>query len=738
MVEFPSDEQVEWFIDAFFGPPNQIALGDVTLREDRQEWLDSWVDDLRDPSHPPVVLPFRGASDQTTWVALAFTADDLQELRTGILSFLGPTYSDYTGLSEPHPMPAVHELLTVFVGGRYFTFETPQDAASQAVVRSSLDLMRLVRQFRPQSQRRYPRPTGRILRDFYWAIRDHDLEHSQDLLDELAVTGQVTSLNIVYLQIQRMSTLGLWRELLGLAGLGDAVNTRRPVLVTQAIARAIAEVHFSVVNQPPDSAGAIGAFDQHVADTFWSFFKDRGETKDEPTILLHTLWAITQGAHEPVLRELASLPVGAESKWGPLIEALRRDWPAEEQARLPADPVAGVQQAIEQGAYVQAIELIERTTPSHKFATLAVGAAYEADTVETAQRAIRYLELLSDEGRDALPPTRQFNQMLEFVEAKAGAPTSWVQWFSRLDEERAVSEDAENGVALWNPDDLAYQGQSVSQAIDSLERSATTTFRDALPHILNALDSISPNAPTSGSALIRDSILLQLAVAESLSTGELELVVELIEGILDTGPDASRYCDLVDVLESIITRESSYRRTDIMTDLVSLIASFPIRDPDCALRVAVTVAESLAPFIDRISEIQFSLLDQSTAVLGYPLPRAREVPDSEETIELDPLDQLKTMRVGIYTLARGVGTRAKRYLESCYPGIDVETSDAHESNEELVAMARGCDVVIVAWKASKHAATDAIKSNRPKGQPIVQAAGKGHSSIVTALYEHMA
>jgi hypothetical protein len=52
-------------------------------------------------------------------------------------------------------------------------------------------------------------------------------------------------------------------------------------------------------------------------------------------------------------------------------------------------------------------------------------------------------------------------------------------------------------------------------------------------------------------------------------------------------------------------------------------------------------------------------------------------------------------------------------------------------------MARNADLFVICWRSAKHAATDAIRQARPSSKPTIYPSGKGSSSILVAIDDHL-
>jgi hypothetical protein len=89
-------------------------------------------------------------------------------------------------------------------------------------------------------------------------------------------------------------------------------------------------------------------------------------------------------------------------------------------------------------------------------------------------------------------------------------------------------------------------------------------------------------------------------------------------------------------------------------------------------------------------------------------------------------------RVAIYSLMEPAAARAATILRKWYPEVRVETLTGKVASDALRYSARNADVLVIADRASAHAATDAIKAARGR-RPLWYATGKGTVSLVQAV-----
>ena len=92
-------------------------------------------------------------------------------------------------------------------------------------------------------------------------------------------------------------------------------------------------------------------------------------------------------------------------------------------------------------------------------------------------------------------------------------------------------------------------------------------------------------------------------------------------------------------------------------------------------------------------------------------------------------------RGNMYLEHEAAGARARTFLLERAPGADVVVLSQHDADRRLIEHARRADLIAIATKAAKHAATIEIEKQRKPESTVVYPTGKGWSSLVGALRE---
>ena len=264
-------------------------------------------------------------------------------------------------------------------------------------------------------------------------------------------------------------------------------------------------------------------------------------------------------------------------------------------------------------------------------------------------------------------------------------------------------------------------------------------FRDAVPELVRAVLPSGPEAEAV--ARRRQSVLSALAYALSSEpapgSADLDSIADVAGALLVAGIDAQAYLELAGQMEQLFLRLAAPARlARWVVDVVELLLTSPAPaedDRDAALRRLVGPllpdAARARPLVP--SEVWAELVEllegrQGLDELLGTLRRASEPHEDDP----DVFAALRGRSVLLHTLVAAAGERARAYLQQ-----QVETTvwaDVSKvASNQLRDRARRAAIVVVASKAAKHAAYDAIKA--AAGDRLHYASGKGWSSLVTAV-----
>ena len=76
-------------------------------------------------------------------------------------------------------------------------------------------------------------------------------------------------------------------------------------------------------------------------------------------------------------------------------------------------------------------------------------------------------------------------------------------------------------------------------------------------------------------------------------------------------------------------------------------------------------------------------------------------------------------------------------MEELIENADIITNSDLDGNQTLKSLAKNSNIFVITWLSAKHAATEFIRQNKGSNCEIIYSPGKGSSSIVSAIENHI-
>ncbi|MHC5594829.1 MAG: hypothetical protein ACYTXC_02470 [Nostoc sp.] len=309
-----------------------------------------------------------------------------------LMAFVGPTYSTFRGQrAQLNPQDPIELTVYKFTGGAAVKL------CGQATdVWEALERMRQVSERRVKRVADIPRPTGRVLRDFYMALQAGDRIAAENSLQYLVDQHRLDALNLLFLRVQLLAELEQWNELLTLPELGNLLQVRRPFAVTQALLKAVYRTelqHFEDNNAP---GSAVAYFQEVVFPRYNNLFAVRAGSKIPEVLKLFMLLAVGGEPTKPALRdELLAIAEVEETHRSYLqrLAALLTDATPNSEG----DPLQQAEQLSKNGDFDQAFSLLCNAPSSKEKVRLLLQCAYELQTLAVEKAVLQaFDELVKD------------------------------------------------------------------------------------------------------------------------------------------------------------------------------------------------------------------------------------------------------------------------------------------------------------------------------------------------------
>ena len=663
-----------------------------TLPPNLRKLFDDVLESATDPRVPGAILP---APHGRGCRLYAIAADQKEWRRLGPLlyAFAGPTLTNFAGVIKA---PSGNDALDAFARALpvdVIAVVEAQETSIEAMraLRRMIALLRLA----PEGNSQPPRPTSWLLSDFEDALNVGDRLAAERVIERLRSECRIDVLNLRFLTVQLLASLGCWAELRALPDFADLCLARKP----GAIAAHLAEALFQ-----SDLAAVFATANAENCRSVYASIRPLAA----PLILLPPPAALGPGG-----RRLYAL------------------------AALAADnPEPGLLSAIAE----QSDEgwVVAHLKPLAEQAPVAVALEPEADYAEIRRALERLTEL----------PLAQRTRLLEIEPLRslfangsevepALVPLGWHDWLKRISEPEYTMafEFARKGALEWPAEDVADPvmatalAEALANAID--DEVSRARLAQALPLIVNWLQRDGA-FPRPSMRPVYETVLTLFALGEARDRGIMSSAAVIGEALLSIGNSTSDYQKLLNSLTTLFTEGTGTNNLYLLLELIEALLRHPCPDPSAREAFWLNALAVLEPLRLRLEPVQLASLAALAELLGWP-----DSPFSDtETIAQDEFaPKLANLRIGIYTLTESAARQAASVLTRLEPSTRVQISSDQVGSAKLKALAVNSDLLIITSLSATHAATDFIRANRPSGKPICWAAGRGFTSIVRAVEE---
>jgi hypothetical protein len=309
------------------------------------------------------------------------------------------------------------------------------------------------------------------------------------------------------------------------------------------------------------------------------------------------------------------------------------------------------------------------------------------------------------------------------VEAELAAPGSWLELVRVLSTGNTdvASVLASHNWEEWNPPDV--EDEAIADILTDLGNEAADRAWLLAGPLVDADGYRRPAARTARQ-------LIEIALLnDRFSPGDLAGIVALVEIFLRSGPNAGAYAALLDDLEGESNRWAGPDRATVVLDLVDLLVRAACPDQDARLRLALALLRPLRGQYARLEPEQARFARQLSAELQVGL----EWPARDDTSQESSLPQFPAVKVLLYSLDERVLERTKSILNEMAPNADIRLSHDKVGSVSLKQYAHGAEVIVMATRCAKHAATGFIRQHAPGTSVIAEADGSGSASLLRAV-----
>ena len=705
---------------------------------DRIERLEFILGTLDDEHFPGGIIP-RVHSGAMRYYAVASSREQWRRLVPLIRASVGATITDFTGpgapFNEDDPLEAVL-IENGYSQGASFTAGADVQRGRYAVA-ALARLRRLVDESH-NTITTQPRATGEVLRAFELSLAALDRRSAEDALAFLRENLRLDAINLGFLTVRLHASFHEWERIRQLDIFTSLCQTRRTPKVTIALAEAVYRTTLLHSERADDPNQAFSFFRTSVLPYVGNLFSSCPALV---TPAAAKAFLLAAGTVTPSDRQLADR-----------LDRMSVEWPEHDtiffrrlfEWGFPAEVPPPEVRAPSVSDFEGQIEVL-RTEPDHPSlnrARVGLMAATQLNTLEAFQAVVAYVERLQPDECEVLldnPYNRSsYNSILE-VAGGYSAPKNWAEWITCLETAPlAVSYEFTNrAVSEWRVSEHLRNERDIRdlvKAIESVPTVAQERLFDTIPYLVQWLQEDNSWPASSLLTLYRaiyDHLMLQLSLRwrrEAVGAAR-----ELLDGILQLGPDKTEYTRLLDDLGDVLPTDVGRTDLDVLLELSELTVAHAAPCPDARQRLWGRIVAALNPVRPGMTNRELLQINDLGEIFGmdevFPVPEnAPEEPTGPSALE--------GKTVAIYTLTEPVAQRVKRVLNKLHSGLHVDTLHDRVGSPRLAELARRADVFVVCWRSAAHAATEMIERLRPADAVTLRPDGKGSTSILRAIEEH--
>jgi hypothetical protein len=674
---------------------------------------------------PGALLLWPRKGKPTVYYAVAADGAEWRRLRPLLIAYVGPTLTSFNGWLEPllpHKVPVEAYLQ----GGNWHTVArlVPGESPNiQDMTRRSLSRMLSMVINAPLTSQSVPKSTSGLLSAFVDCLNGNDYAGAEQVLEICKSELRLDALNLLFLQIRLHAHFKDWTSILQMPQFVSLCHTRKPPLVTATLLEAI--FHTKVAKGVSDAN----------AETLLKQWGEEERALTRPLINL----PIPSCSGPGTLRLYALEAIGLQDRNLELERAVL-------QHREAIGDLANMLISLGRTGIDEAHAGHSKGDNALANAQVAMVTAESENTLSSIANALLKIKGLDEATRSQLLASSTFKSLFDVLMVEAGGsapPINWGEWLERLSDPSFTSahEALQRAVVEWPAARLIDSTEiaAFTQALANVpsEPPSSERLADALPWLVNWV-AADPQFPRAGMYPVYETLLLHLMVGVHRGSSVYDSAAVLIRALLEMCMSPASYKSLLDDVLMLVGEGMGKRMVYWLFDILEETVQNASPSPACRQTFWFACHERLMHIQTYFTPGQRLAFEKLAANLGWPAPSEKEASvalGDERTVALQA--QLNSKVVGIYTLTDSAARQAEAALKAIVPSISVLISNDLVGTSLLKNIAQFADILVVVTASAKHAATGFIQQNRPKDKPLLFANGRGFTSIVRAVEEHV-
>ncbi|MCK9871174.1 hypothetical protein MRI28_16270 [Nocardiopsis dassonvillei] len=303
-------------------------------------------------------------------------------------------------------------------------------------------------------------------------------------------------------------------------------------------------------------------------------------------------------------------------------------------------------------------------------------------------------------------------------------PESWCDLFTLIARKDPVGLTAIHEEAWRNWPSPAESDEEGRRLLDGLDDASWKNIWETTSGPF--IDAVGYEKPAPLTAL---SFITYALSFDRLGPGDLLALQALTEIFLRSSPGPRDYRDLLEMVQESCDQWVSPENAVTALDFADRLVLAACPSPAVRMNLAMALLEPLHRFQGRLERPVHRFAHQLSDELEIPFKWNLQ----EELQETDdPFSGLpSSVSLLLYSLDEAVLHRTEDKLQNLFPGLRVTLSHDKVGSDSLRQKSRNADLVVLATRCAKHAATGFITENA-KHARMAYANGSGSASLLRA------
>lgn len=659
------------------------------------------LNSLEDSSFPGAIIP-----TESNYYICAHSQKDWSILSSLVMSFVGTSYSDFTGIRDELDNVSKEE---IYIHSKDITFISsvtiPEDNDLQDLARNAFYALYTTYSYTPDKSLEISEYIDSILENFVKALQLRDIDTAHKIISNIKNENRLDALNIKFMQLELSYSISDWDAIVNDSLITHIINSRKSLKIRLHIIEAF---YYEYLEVYIDDQSLMSIYKTKIKSIIVSLLFN---CPANASIAIKRIYLIAYLNDDIGYKEIEKISKKLET-------------------RLFNDNISiSLNKKLEEDK--GKIQNVRTSVDNYISARAAVINEYNTDTIESQVLVNNKVEKLdSKEKSDLLIGTTDIGI--------TNLPTNWIEWLGLLSNEKFKNSFAiaEKGLEEWSIDELTNDPISINtlskQILTINEQFPLSRFIMALPLFIESLKR-SEQFPNSLCLEIYTSILEVISIHEVQDQKTLILSQDIFESILMINPKSYQYDNIIQAIEIIIQQINGKHYINWLIDFAEVLVSYNASNIKSRNKLLELILMQIYAQKDWIEQYQLNLLIKLSEIIN--LHSLFEKLLVNEVVEDNiRFEKYIGKTIGIYTLSESSGKNAKEYLESHIEKVRILLNHDKAATTRLRHMAELSDYMVIVTQSAKHAATgEILKIRRQNNKELLFPLGKGSSSILSIL-----